>query len=93
MVLFFFVVALEVKRELVIGELGDRRAATVPVLAALGGVALPAVIFLTIALASGERGRDRGLGDPDGDRHRVRRRRAGAARRPQGPAGSSSCSC
>ncbi len=45
MALFFFVVALEVKREFVTGDLRDRRTATVPVLAALGGVALPAVIF------------------------------------------------
>jgi len=45
MVLFFFVVALEVKREFVTGDLRDRRTATVPVLAALGGAALPAVIF------------------------------------------------
>jgi NhaA family Na+:H+ antiporter len=45
MALFFFVVALEVKREFVTGDLRDRRTATVPVLAALGGAALPAVIF------------------------------------------------
>lgn len=54
MVLFFFVVALEVKRELVVGELRDRRAAAVPVLGAFGGVALPALVFVAIALATGE---------------------------------------
>jgi Na+:H+ antiporter, NhaA family len=54
MALFFFVVALEVKRELVVGELRDRRAAVVPVVAALGGVALPAAIFVAIALGTGE---------------------------------------
>jgi len=50
MALFFFVVALEVKRELVTGELRDRKAAAVPVLAALGGAVLPAVIFVLITL-------------------------------------------
>jgi NhaA family Na+:H+ antiporter len=48
MALFFFVVALEVKREFVTGDLRDRRAATVPVLAALGGAALPAIIFVLL---------------------------------------------
>ncbi|MEA2506963.1 MAG: Na+:H+ antiporter, NhaA family [Actinomycetota bacterium] len=46
MTLFFFVVGLEIKRELVSGELRDRRAAALPVIAALGGMAAPAVIFL-----------------------------------------------
>jgi Na+:H+ antiporter, NhaA family len=48
MTIFFFVVGLEIKRELVAGELRDRRAALLPALAALGGVALPALIFLAI---------------------------------------------
>jgi len=52
MALFFFVVALEVKREFVTGDLRDRRTATVPVLAALGGVALPAIIFALLTLGS-----------------------------------------
>ncbi len=56
MVLFFFVVALEVKRELVVGELADRRAALVPVLGAFGGVVLPAAIFLAIATTFGDPG-------------------------------------
>ncbi|MEA2509238.1 MAG: Na+:H+ antiporter, NhaA family [Actinomycetota bacterium] len=46
MTLFFFVVGLEIKRELVSGELRDRRAAALPVLAAVGGMALPAAIYL-----------------------------------------------
>jgi len=48
MVVFFFLIGLEIKRELVLGELADRRAATLPVLAALGGVAVPALIYFTI---------------------------------------------
>jgi NhaA family Na+:H+ antiporter len=64
MVLFFFVVALEVKRELVVGELADRRAALVPVLGAFGGVVLPAAIFLAIALAFGDGDASRGWAIP-----------------------------
>lgn len=52
MAIFFFVVGLEIKRELVIGELRDRRAAVLPAVAAVGGVVLPALIF--VALAHGE---------------------------------------
>ncbi len=48
MALFFFVVALEVKREFATGDLRDRRTATVPVLAALGGAALPAIVFVLL---------------------------------------------
>ncbi len=48
MAVFFFVVGAEIKRELVSGELKDRRDAMLPALAALGGVALPAVIFVTV---------------------------------------------
>lgn len=48
MAVFFFVVGAEIKRELVSGELKDPRDAMLPVLAALGGVALPAIIFVTI---------------------------------------------
>jgi Na+:H+ antiporter, NhaA family len=49
MAIFFFVVGLEIKRELVVGELRDRRAAALPVLAALGGVVVPALVFVAIA--------------------------------------------
>jgi NhaA family Na+:H+ antiporter len=49
MAVFFFVVGLEIKRELVTGELTERRAAVLPVVAALGGVVLPAFIFLVVA--------------------------------------------
>ncbi len=45
MALFFFVVGLEIKRELVSGELNDFRKAAVPVIAALGGMIVPALIY------------------------------------------------
>jgi Na+:H+ antiporter, NhaA family len=47
MTLFFFVVGLEIKRELVEGELRDRRQAATPALAALGGMVVPALIYLS----------------------------------------------
>jgi Na+:H+ antiporter, NhaA family len=46
MTVFFFVVGLEIKRELVEGELRDRRKAITPVVAAIGGMVAPALIFL-----------------------------------------------
>ncbi|MGN0041911.1 MULTISPECIES: Na+/H+ antiporter NhaA [unclassified Rhodococcus (in: high G+C Gram-positive bacteria)] len=48
MTLFFFVVGLEVKRELTIGELTDRTRAAVPLVAAVAGLALPAVLYLLL---------------------------------------------
>lgn len=48
MVLFFFVVGLEIKRELTQGELRDRRQAALPVIAAIGGMAVPAAIYALI---------------------------------------------
>ncbi len=48
MTIFFFVVGLEVKREIVLGELRDPRKALLPVFAALGGVVMPAVIYLAL---------------------------------------------
>jgi NhaA family Na+:H+ antiporter len=46
MAVFFFVVGLEIKRELVEGELRDRARARLPVAAALGGMIVPALVFL-----------------------------------------------
>jgi len=46
---FFFVVGLEIKRELTSGHLASFKKALMPFIAALGGIALPAVIYLVIA--------------------------------------------
>ncbi|MFE0021815.1 Na+/H+ antiporter NhaA [Amycolatopsis sp. NPDC059021] len=46
--LFFFVAGLELKRELVIGELSRFKQAVLPVVAAIGGMVVPAVVALTI---------------------------------------------
>jgi len=46
MAVFFFVIGLEVKRELVHGELRDMRRAALPIAAALGGMVLPAAVYL-----------------------------------------------
>jgi NhaA family Na+:H+ antiporter len=54
MTIFFFVVGLEIKRELVAGELRDPKKAALPVMAALGGMVAPAAIYL--ALRGGQPG-------------------------------------
>lgn len=46
MAVFFFVVGLEIKRELLAGELASARKAALPIAAALGGMLIPALIFL-----------------------------------------------
>jgi Na+/H+ antiporter NhaA len=48
MALFFFVVGLEIRREFDLGELRDRRRVAIPVLAAIGGMVVPASIYLAI---------------------------------------------
>jgi NhaA family Na+:H+ antiporter len=49
MTIFFFVVGLEIKRELTSGHLSSFKKAITPFIAAIGGMALPAVIYLLIA--------------------------------------------
>jgi NhaA family Na+:H+ antiporter len=49
MTIFFFVVGLEIKRELTSGHLSSFKKALTPFIAAIGGMALPAVIYLLIA--------------------------------------------
>lgn len=46
MALFFFVVGLELKREIMVGELSDLRQAALPIIAAVGGMVVPALIYL-----------------------------------------------
>ncbi len=46
MAIFFFVVGLEIKREVIVGELSSIRKATLPLIAAIGGMAGPALIFV-----------------------------------------------
>lgn len=55
MAVFFFVVGLEIKRELLMGELSTPAQRRLPVLAALGGMAVPAMIYLAVT------GREPGL--------------------------------
>ncbi|MFI9810587.1 Na+/H+ antiporter NhaA [Saccharothrix variisporea] len=60
--IFFFVAGLELKRELVIGELNNVKAAILPVVAAVGGMVLPALIAL--AVGWGEPGIERAWAIP-----------------------------
>ena len=61
MAVFFYVIGLEVKRELLLGELREFKKATLPLMAALGGMVAPALIYFS--LQAGEPGQ-RGWGIP-----------------------------
>jgi Na+/H+ antiporter NhaA len=56
MVIFFFVVGLEARREFDLGELRERRRMTLPLLAAIGGMAVPVALYLAVNAGSGQRG-------------------------------------
>ena len=60
--IFFFVVGLELKREFVAGDLRDPRRAALPILAALGGVVVPALVYLVVT--AGTDGAARGWAIP-----------------------------
>jgi NhaA family Na+:H+ antiporter len=60
MALFFFVVGLEIKRELVTGDLRSFRAAALPAIGALGGMVVPAALYLTLN-GAGEASRGWGI--------------------------------
>jgi NhaA family Na+:H+ antiporter len=49
MTIFFFIVGLEIKREMTSGHLASLKKALTPILAAFGGIAIPAIIYLVIA--------------------------------------------
>ena len=59
MVVFFFVIGLEVKRELVLGELSSLDKAILPVSAAIGGMVVPALVYVAVHFAGG-------AADPEG---------------------------
>src|SRR4051812_36781723 len=52
--IFFFVAGLELKREFVAGDLRDPRRAALPVAAAVGGMAVPAVLYVLVNLGTGD---------------------------------------
>ena len=54
MAMFFFVVGLELKREFIGGELADIRNTILPISAAIGGMIVPAVIFLSLNIGTAE---------------------------------------
>jgi len=60
MAVFFFVVGLEIKRQLLVGELASPRQAALPILAALGGVVVPALLY-TLLNANGPGARGWGI--------------------------------
>ncbi|KHL10367.1 NhaA family Na+:H+ antiporter [Mumia flava] len=62
--IFFFVAGLELKRELVAGDLRDPRRAAIPIVAAVGGMVMPAVIYVAINAASSTEGALRGWAIP-----------------------------
>jgi Na+:H+ antiporter, NhaA family len=60
MTLFFFVVGMELKREMLVGELSDLRQAALPIIAAIGGMVMPALIYFAIN-AEGDAARGWGI--------------------------------
>lgn len=52
MAVFFFVIGLEIKREVLVGELSNKGQVVLPVITAVGGAAVPALIYLSINYAS-----------------------------------------
>ncbi len=78
MAIFFFLVGMEIKHEIVHGELADMRRAALPIFAALGGMVVPALLYRGVQPRPCRPAR---LGHSDGDRHRLLARRAGHGQR------------
>ena len=53
MAVFFFIVTLEIKREFINGELSKPKQALLPIIAAVGGMAVPAIIYIIINFETG----------------------------------------
>jgi NhaA family Na+:H+ antiporter len=54
MCIFFFIVTLEIKREFIHGELSRPKQASLPIIAAIGGMAVPAIIYVIINFETGD---------------------------------------
>lgn len=61
MAIFFFLVGLEIKREVLVGELASLKKAALPLMAALGGMIFPALIYVLFNGTSGETSRGWGI--------------------------------
>jgi NhaA family Na+:H+ antiporter len=61
MTIFFLLVGLEIERELLVGELSDRRTAMLPVMAAVGGMLVPALLFWAVNINHPEFWRGTGI--------------------------------
>lgn len=64
MAIFFFLVGLEIKREFIDGRLSTWEDRRLPVVAALGGMAIPAIVFMIVITAAGMPGLSRGWAIP-----------------------------
>ena len=53
MAIFFFIVTLEIKREFIQGELSRPKQASLPIIGAIGGMAVPAIIYIIINFETG----------------------------------------
>ena len=54
MAIFFFLVSLEIKREFIQGELSNPKQASLPIIAAVGGMLVPALIYVAINYGNSE---------------------------------------
>ncbi len=64
MAIFFFLLGLEIKREMLVGELRSPRQAALPIAAALGGAVVPALVYMVFHLGDGGTEAIRGWGIP-----------------------------